>query len=135
MRHFIACLALTLAAPAIAQDAVFDDYAAMRAELDSLVSEKRTQDLMLRFGGADEMTEAQLDNLDAQVEQLYPQPFTRNAVLRHVTHENGFHQEVIAYWNGLAYLFVYVFYHEVDGRLVSINMRFNSDFTQLNTLF
>jgi hypothetical protein len=72
--------------------------------------------------------------LDAQVEQLYPQDLEHVAVIRRVAHENGFSQELLAYWTGTAYLYAYVLFHEVDGQVVAINFRFNSDFSTLNAL-
>jgi hypothetical protein len=128
---------LALANPAAAQDpdSIFDSYDDMRAEMDRLVKSRDIQQLMIRFGGADEMTEVQLNSLDAQVEQIYPSDFDEVAVLRRTSHENGFHQELLAYWTGLNYLYTYVFFHERDGKTISINFRFNSDFIALNNLF
>ena len=135
MRLASLALATLLATPALAQDPVFDSYDAMRAEMDSLLMSRDIQPLMLRFGGGDEMTQAQLDSLDAQVEQIYPQDFEEMAVLRRVELGGGFVQEIVAYWTGLSYVYAYVFFHERDGRVVSINYRFNSDFNALNSLF
>lgn len=134
--HLATALCLMLAAPASAQqDSIFDSYAAMRAEMDALISSRRIEDLMLRFGGADEMTVQQLRSLDAQVEQLYTQDFRHVEVIRSVAHQNGFHQELLAYWTGTAYLYAYVFYHQTEGKVVSINFRFDSNFAKLNALF
>ncbi|MDA7424269.1 hypothetical protein [Thalassococcus lentus] len=129
--------AMLLASPVAAQqpDSVFNDYADMRAQMDELTKTRNIQQLMLRFGGADEMTTVQLDNLDAQVEQIYAVDFEQVSVLRRTEHDNGFYQELLAYWTGLNYLYVYVFYHERDGKIVAINFRFNSDFNALNNLF
>ena len=81
MRLSLIALAACLATPAFAQDPVFDSYDAMRAEMDDLLMRRDIQPLMLRFGGGDEMTRPQLDQLDAQVEQLYPQDFENAAVI------------------------------------------------------
>ena len=135
MRHLAIALAACLATPAVAQDPVFDSYDAMRAEMDALLMRRDIQPLMLRFGGADQMTQAQLDQLDTQVEQIFPQDFENVVLLRRTALENGFAQEIVAYWTGLSYVYAYVFYHERDGRVVSINYRFNSDFNALNGLF
>lgn len=127
---------LLLAFPAQAhQDALFDSYDAMRGEMERLVKGREIEDLMVRFGGTDEMTIEQLRSLDAQVEQLYLEDFEQSMLLRKVSHGEGFHQELWAYWTGTAYLFVYVFYHQTDDAVVSINFRFNSDFVKLNSLF
>lgn len=130
-------LYLAAALPLVAQqpDAIFASYDAMRAEMDSLIMERRIEDLMIRFGGADEMTVEQLRSLDRQVEQLFPEDFDKAALLRRVQHNNGFAQEIIAYWTGTSYLYAYVFYHNTGRDTVSINFRFNTDFTKLNSLF
>lgn len=107
----------------------------MRAEMDALIKAREVEDLMLRFGGADEMTVQQLQSLDAQVEQIYTRDFENVALLRGDSHENGFTQEIVAYWTGTAYLYAYVFYHVMDDATVAINFRFNSDFAKLNSLF
>lgn len=137
MKHLVyaACLfALATPAMAHAEDSIFDSYEAMRRDMDALVSQRNIEDLMIRFGGADEMTIEQLRTLDAQVEQVYPQDFTNVAVMRRVSH-GDFHQELLAYWTGTAYIYTYVFYHVVDDHVVAINFRFNSDFSKLNALF
>jgi hypothetical protein len=85
-------LALTAPLPVLAHenDAVFDSYEVMRAVMDALIKAREVEDLMLRFGGAHEMTTEQLQSLDAQVEQIYPEDFENTAVLRRDSHENGF---------------------------------------------
>lgn len=130
-------LGLSFAQASLAQqeDAVFASYDAMRAEMDQAIRERRIEDLMIRFGGADEMTVEQLRSLDRQVEQLFPDDFENVALLRRVQHNNGFAQEIIAYWTGTSYLYAYVFYHNTGRDTVSINFRFNTDFTKLNSLF
>ncbi|WP_425100510.1 hypothetical protein [Tropicibacter sp. S64] len=132
------CLAaLTCATPLAAQERepIFGSYDEMRGTMDDLLVTRQMQELMIRFGGADEMTVAQLDDLDATVERLYPQDFANVAVLRRAQHENGFAQELIAYWTGTNYLYAYVFYHDTGSEVISINFRFNSDFIKLNELF
>lgn len=130
-------LGLSFAQASLAQqeDAVFASYDAMRAEMDQAIRERRIEDLMIRFGGADEMTVEQLRSLDRQVEQLFPDDFENVALLRREQHNNGFAQEIIAYWTGTSYLYAYVFYHNTGRDTVSINFRFNTDFTKLNSLF
>ncbi len=137
MPRLDAALALILATatPLAAQDAYFQSYDAMRGEMDAMIMARETQALMLRFGGADEMTEVQLDNLDVQVDQLYPNRLDNVALIRRVEHDNGFVQELIAYWEDWRYLYAYVFYHVRDDAVISINFRFNSDFAKLNPLF
>ncbi len=135
MRFILAAATALFTMPAFAQDSVFDSYDAMRSEMDTLLMTRQIEDLMLRFGGADEMTPQQLATLDSQVEQIFPRDLEQAAVLRRQELDNGFAQELVAYWTGLNYIYAYVFYHERDGRVVSINYRFNTDFIALNNLF
>jgi hypothetical protein len=52
-----AAVALMLSgAPVLAQDGIFDTYKDMRDSMDRLIQTRNIQDLMIRFGGADEMT-------------------------------------------------------------------------------
>ena len=67
-----ALVALTIAVlpvPSRAQDGVFVSYEAMRATLDGLMKSRSIADLMIVFGGADEMTEQQLAGLEGQVQR------------------------------------------------------------------
>lgn len=134
---FTLLAALMLAAPlrAQTQQPVFDSYEDMRRTMDELVVTRQVQDLMVRFGGGDEMTAAELNDLDATVERLYPSNFQNVAVMRRLQYGGGFTQELIVYWTGLSYLYVYVFYHDRGSEVVSINFRFNSDFNKVNALF
>ncbi len=129
------CLGLLATLPARAQDGTFVSYDAMRAAMDGLLMSRQIAQVMITFGGADEMTPQQLQNLEAQVRQIYTQDLTNKAVLRRVDHGNGFHQEIVAYWTGTNYLYAYVFGHDAETGYVSINFRFNSDFVKLNQLF
>lgn len=131
----IPALIACLATPTLAQEPIFENYDAMRYEMDRLMQDRNIQELMVRFGGADEMTREQLDRLDAQVEQLYPYDFDNVAVIRRGSLENQFQQELLAYWTGIAYVYAYVLYHDRGDELVAINFRFNSDFVTLNSLF
>lgn len=136
MRIFsIAALIACTATAAVAQEPIFDNYDSMRGEMDRLMMTRDMQELMIQFGGADEMTKEQLDRLDMQVEQLYPNDFGNVAVIRRGALENGFQQELLAYWSGIAYVYAYVLYHDRGDQMVAINFRFNSDFAKLNGLF
>ena len=133
-----ALVALTIAVlpvPSRAQDGVFVSYEAMRATLDGLMKSRSIADLMIVFGGADEMTEQQLAGLEGQVRQIYPADFTEAAVMRHAELENGWSQEVISYWTGVDYVYAYILMHDREDAFVAVNFRFNSDFSALNALF
>ncbi|WP_299922224.1 hypothetical protein [uncultured Pelagimonas sp.] len=130
-----ALLCLASAVSAQENEPIFDTYESMRAEMDRLMVTRDIQTLMLSFGGGDEMTPQQLNQLDVQVEQLYPVDFQNVAVVRKGNLQGGFHQELLAYWTGTFYIYAYVLYHDRGSDVVSVNFRFNSDFSALNSLF
>lgn len=136
-QNLVAAAALCLASAVSAQsnEPVFSSYEAMRTEMDRLIVTRDIQNLMLSFGGGDEMTPQQLNQLDIQVDQLFPIDFQNVAVIRKGVLEGGFHQELLAYWVGTYYIYAYVLYHDRGNDIVSINFRFNSDFSTLNSLF
>lgn len=125
-------LCLLLAAqPAAAQPADanrFASYEDMRATLDGLVSTRRIADLLTAFGGADEMSREEMSALEGRVRLLFPSDFANSAVMVRQDMKNGFHQELIAYWTDLAYIYVRILWHErPEGGVVAITMTFNSD--------
>lgn len=139
MRHlaFALTAALTLACAqgAAAQDGVFRSYDDMRGNLDRMMMSRDIKEVMLTFGGADEMTIQQLDDLQARVRQIFPEDFTEVTLVRRNELQNGWAQELIAYRTGLAYIFAYVLMHQTSDALVAVNFQFNSDFNALNGQF
>lgn len=108
--------------------AVFAGYDQMRAQLDDLIFKRRIADLLTVFGGADEMSPQDMTALEAQVRRLFPEDFTTASVVQRQQMLNGFAQEMIAYHNGNAYIYVRVLWHDRGpGDFVSINMTFNSN--------
>jgi hypothetical protein len=117
-------------------EAVFASYDDMRATLDDLVSKRNVADLLTAFGGADEMTPQDMFVLETQVRNIFPDDFENAAVMIRQEMENGFNQDLIAYWTGVAYIYVRVLWHQrPEGGVVAINMTFNSDPDVLIPLF
>ena len=141
MRHLTALmLAATLvASPLWAQtrdDPVFSSYEEMRATLDNLMSKRQIADLLTAFGGGDEMTPQDMAVLETQVRNLFPADFENSALMMRQEMENGFAQDLIAYWSGTGYIYARVLWHQrPGGEVVSINMTFNSDPDVLIPLF
>lgn len=126
-------LALMLA-PLVAaaqEQPVFRDYDEMRSTLDKLMMARQVGDVMRRFGGSDEMSDDDLSALDARMRSLFPFDFKHVDLLRVDQMENGWSQEMYAYWSGLSYVFVVVLLHQRDDNLVAINIKFNTDFYEL----
>lgn len=126
---------LGLAQGAVAQDGVFRNYEELRSDLDQYMKSRDIKSVMLRFGGADEMTIQQLDNLQGRVRQIFPQDFTEAALVRRNEMENGWSQELISYRTGISYIFAYLVLHQLDDAIVSVNFQFNTDFNDLNAQF
>ncbi|OSQ48557.1 hypothetical protein [Marivita geojedonensis] len=131
----MAAISLVLAQGAAAQDGVFRDYDELRSTLDQYMTSRDIKSVMLRFGGADEMTIQQLDDLQGRVRQIFPQDFTEVALVRRNEMENGWAQELISYRSGISYIFAYLVLHQLDDAIVSVNFQFNTDFNDLNAQF
>lgn len=131
----MAAFSLVLAQGASAQDGVFRDYEELRSALDQYMTTRDIKSVMLRFGGADEMTIQQLDDLQGRVRQIFPEDFTEVALVRRHEMENGWAQELISYRNGISYIFAYLVLHQLDDAIVSVNFQFNTDFNDLNAQF
>lgn len=115
---------------------VFDSYEDMRGTLDTLMSKRRIADLLVAFGGGDEMSPQDMAALEAQVRNIYPGDFDSNALMMRKEMQNGFNQDLIAYWSGTGYIYVRVLWHaRPSGDVIAINMTFNSDPDVLIPLF
>ena len=143
MRSPILALLLALAAllplPAAAQavPGQFSSYAELRVTLDGLMTTRQITRLLTAFGGGDEMSPQDMNALELQVRNVYPLDFEANALVLRQPMESGFRQELIAYWQGdQNYIYVRILIHErPDGRVMALNMTFNSDPDTLLTLF
>jgi hypothetical protein len=141
MRHLTALMlvAALFASPLRAQtqdEPVFASYEEMRATLDNLMSKRQIADLLTAFGGGDEMTPQDMAVLETQVRNLFPADFENSALMMRQEMENGFAQDLIAYWSGTGYIYARVLWHQrPGGEVVSINMTFNSDPDVLIPLF
>jgi hypothetical protein len=141
MRRFLTALIITLALPitATAQTTpgVFTSYDQMLATLDPLMQTRQIVQLLTVFGGQDEMTPQDMTALEIQVRNLFPNDFTNVAVMQRMEMENGFAQELVAYWDDqYNYIYVRLLTHQLeDGTLTALNMTFNSDINVLLPLF
>lgn len=132
-RFYMAIFIAFFAMPALAQsgDGVFRNYEDLKQTMDQHIQAREIKAVMLKFGGADEMTVQQLDNLEARVRQIYPTNLENSATILIKTLDNGFRQELHAYWTGLDYMYTYLLIHDRDNAVVSINFQFNSDFHKM----
>ena len=132
----VTCVFFSFSLAANAQEVpVFSDYDTMRAELDAMMKGREVKAALLRFGGADEMSDEDLDQLQARVRQIFPTDFKRVDLVKKDMMENGWSQELYAYSIGLNYLFATVLLHDRGDTLVAISFKFNTDFDALISNF
>ena len=112
---------------------VFDNYLSLRAVLDAQMKNRDIAEVMTTFGGSSLPDE--LEALEARVREIFPRDFENAALLRRNEMENGWRQELIAYWTGIDYIYVYLLLHDRDEGLLSVTMRLNTDFDELNGAF
>lgn len=110
-------------------------YTQAREELDALIMQRRLGDAIRMFDEIVDVDEAELQTLDAQIQALYQNDFESVGLVRSEVLKNGFRQELIAYWTGRDYLYLYLFMHTDGSDIRLLNFRFDSDFHVLNDLF
>ena len=134
MKRLTAVLfALALVIPGLAQaeNGVFLDYGNLREQLDPLMKQRKISEVLVLFGGSSEMSDEQLAELDRRVQSIYAQDFTDVALVQRKDMLNGWRQEILAFWTGTSYTYVYLLLHDRGQRMLSINFKFNSDFHEL----
>lgn len=115
---------------------IFESYEDLRATLDELMSKRQIADLLTAFGGADEMTLQDMMGVETQVRNVFPADFQNSALMMRQEMENGFTQDLIAYWTDVSYVYVRVLWHaRPEGDVVSLHMVFNSNLDVLLPLF
>lgn len=129
----LAVLGVPHVALAQASQAFFDNYLELRARLDTLMKNRDIAEVMPVFG--DQSEPADLEDLEQRVRSIYPQDFENVALIRRQDLDHGFRQEMIAYWTGVNYIYVYITLHERDDGIVAMGFSFNSDFDEINAKF
>lgn len=124
---------LALAGPgASAQETpVFRDYDDMRVQMEDLMKTRQIAKLMNRFGGSGDMTAEQTEQLEEKLRRMFPVDFKHVDLMRVDEMNNGWRQELFAFWTGLDYVFVTVLLHQREDSLVALNIKFNTDFYRL----
>lgn len=132
-RNLLGCLALlglcALAPPGAAQtaDSVFRSYEDLRSFVDTRLMRRDFIPVIQTLGGRDEYTPEELAQINAQFLSLYPQNLETAGLVRKRQGENGFSQEVISYWLGTSYLWLYLFLHDTGDGVVVVNFSINSN--------
>ena len=117
IRTLALILALTLPLGAAAQETdrpLFADYDALRTALDGHMTNLDLQAAYTEILPNNVLNEAQLAQAEQLARQALPDGLTDSAVLRRETFEGGFTRELIGYYTGARYLFVFLQYHARD---------------------
>lgn len=133
IRSVLAAVFCLICGPLMAQDGVFRDYEHLRGTLDPLMKSRQIADVLRTFGGSDEMTPEQLGALGERVRTYYKKDFEEVALVKRAEMANGWRQELLAYWTGYSYVYVYMLLHQRQDEIVSVHFKFNSDFDEINS--
>jgi len=88
------------------------------------------------MGGADEYTEQQLDRIQSQMRDLVPYYLSNVDIIKRAELQNGFSQELRAYWNDKnSYVYYYALLHQREDKLVVILFYFNTSPEELLAKF
>ncbi|MEP2532511.1 hypothetical protein [Shimia sp.] len=83
--------------------------------------------LVMRLGGKNKYTEAEMKSVNVQLMNAMPRDFTDVAVLKRVDLGSGFSQEARVYWNDrLGYTYFFAFLHDAHDRLVVLRFDLNT---------
>lgn len=113
------------------QEPVFSNYEEMRKELDALMQGREIEKLMNRFGGASDLSLEEVQALEARMRDRFPYDFKHADLVKVDEMQNGWRQELYAYYTGLKYVFVTVLIHEREDSLIALNIKFDIDFYRL----
>jgi len=126
-----AVLSLSLPGMSGAQDelpeSVFRDYDHMRSVMDDGMMNRKIIMLMRAFGASDEMTEEELQSLEARVQSLFPMPFETVDLMKSDKLGENWTRELYAYHVGLNYIYAFVLFHTRPDAVVAVNFKFNTD--------
>ena len=107
-------------------DSIFDTPEALTEFLDENTFNRDFATLIATLGGRDEYTPEELASINEQFRAIYSSDFDARASVKSRKLEAGFKEEIVAYWYGLNYLWMYLMTHEVDDKTVVISFYINS---------
>jgi len=108
-------------------DSIFDNAEHLTEFLDEQTFKRDFATLIATLGGRDEYTTEELTSINNQFRAIYTSDFDTRASVKSRELASGFKEEIIAYWYGLNYLWIYLMTHEVDGKTVVISFYINSN--------
>lgn len=99
----------------------FPDYEAFTAFLDEKMMQRQFGALMQKMSGGT-LSLAQVQQLTEQMRKGFTADFDEVAVMKQEALENGFRQEIRAYWTGDLYAYVFVLLHERAEDVAVLNI-------------
>lgn len=136
MKFMVVLFSLFTATSAMAGNKIFKDYNDYRSFADPLILERNFVPLVKALGGEDEYTDEQLDRLEMQLLVALPKNFSDVAVVKRVELEEGFSQEMRAYWNSNnSYVFYYSFLQQRKDGLIVLKFKINISSEQIFSQF
>lgn len=138
MKRFLMCAAVLLVfgpAQVQAEGGKFKDYNALKGTMDELVQSRQIADLMLAFGGGDEMSLEDIKSLERRVQAIYPRNFSDVTLIRREKLEDNWRQEMWGYYVNSQYFYTYVLIHERAEGTYAVNFKFNTEFDEIFSEF
>ncbi len=113
---------------------LFQNYDAFREYLDPLIKKRQVVKFLDQFGGNARYTKPQALQLEEQIRGLRKVDMQNVEVIKTEELSENWTQELLAYWTGADYIFLYVLYQDRDEGLFAINVTFNTDIKPLLAL-
>ena len=133
-RLLVLFFATLFAEPAIASE--FSSYEEYETLLNMKMKNREFSNVLRDMGGDDEYTEQQLARIQSQMLGAVPYYLTNVDIIKRVELQNGFSQELRAYWNDRnSYIYFYALLHERDDDLLVILFAFNTNPKELLAKF
>ncbi|WP_170514151.1 hypothetical protein [Ruegeria atlantica] len=115
------------AAPVIADDlfASYEDYASF---VDAKMKNREFSNAIKGLSSKTQIVPQEVEKVHNQLREVIPYYLTNADVVKRVELENGYWQEMRAYWNGKgSIIYVYAFLHERDDGLAVLHIALNTN--------
>ncbi len=127
MRYLLVSFYMIISACAAYADEAFQTYSDFEQYVDKRIKNREFSTVISRLGGADEYTKQQLQMIQNQLRDVVPFYLTDVAIVKRIELENGFSQEMRAYWNkDNSYLFLYAFLQERNDGVIVLQFSMNT---------
>jgi hypothetical protein len=121
---------------AIAADQSFANREDMMSFVDEHMLQREFGPLIRRLDGGGEYSDDDINKVATNLRHIYPQDFTSADRIRYREMDNGFYEEVLAFWRpGGKYIFLYIFSHEASDGVYVLTFGLNSRAEKVLSLF